>query len=149
MSAKRISCFLSSPLEIDTGPIVAQIINTKTLLVPRVGSQMEMVPIASLDGLIAGKFGIREPPSDFPSSTDIDLMIMPGLAFDTNCNRLGYGRGYYDKFLAANRNIRTIAIGYHSQLIPNVPVDDYDIRPDCVLIATDNGVLEYKNIKEL
>ena len=61
------------------------------------------------------------------------LVIMPGVAFDKNCNRIGYGKGFYDKFLMKHPNARRMALAFELQRIPLIPTDAYDIRPHCLI----------------
>lgn len=95
------------------------------------------VEIQSLsDDLVAGEFGLREPISGapFPLSM-IDLVIVPGLGFDEYGNRLGRGRGFYDRFLA-NPEFAGVACGlaYEVQVVPNLPVGPTD-RPVNLLVT--------------
>ncbi len=76
-----------------------------------------------------GAFGVPEPPADAPdvSPQDVDLAIVPGLAFDPRGHRVGYGKGYYDRLLAAMPSARTVAVGYDFQLVPEVPNLPHDV----------------------
>ena len=79
---------------------------------------------------MAGRYGILEPPAgtrEIPIS-NLDLVLVPGLAFDTAGHRLGRGAGFYDRFLA-DPNLRavTCGVGFEAQLLDNVPIDQWDI----------------------
>ena len=87
--------------------------------------------------LIEGYKGILEPDLltthekfvfDREKQNDV-LMIMPGVAFDAKRNRIGYGKGFYDKYLADKPDLRTIAVGFAMQMIPEIEAEETDIRP--------------------
>lgn len=90
--------------------------------------------IDSLDQLFCGAYSIPEPPIDALKYVDNDntLCIVPGLAFDRNGKRIGYGKGYYDRFLKDFRGI-SVGLCYSQFLIDSLPVDDYDISVDMVI----------------
>ena len=76
-----------------------------------------------------GRFGILEPDGDLANSKDLDAVVVPGVGFDTYGNRLGMGRGYYDRFLATT-NATRIGFGYPCQLVPHIPVEKHDLPMD-------------------
>ncbi len=134
--------FLSLPSEIDTSPLVLRAWqDRKRVLAPKVSwNQRRMVPleIRSLtDDLIVSSMGIREPITGIPFPVGmIDMVILPGLAFDEYGNRLGRGRGFYDRFLA-HPDFRGLACAaaFEEQLVPSVPVGPLDRRVD--MLVTD------------
>lgn len=84
--------------------------------------------------LTEGKYGILEPVSDEVLEPDEDtLIIMPGVAFSEDMGRIGYGGGYYDRYLSTYPCCKTIAVCYNFQVMPMVPMDDHDIRPDMII----------------
>lgn len=84
----------------------------------------------------AGAYNIPEPIADGPEADDeTALVLMPGLAFDPEGHRCGYGGGFYDKFLAAHPNHPTIALCYGFQMFDHLDVDAHDIPVDAVLSA--------------
>ncbi len=84
-------------------------------------------------------FGLREPLAALPEYTGpLDIVFVPGVAFDRRKNRLGYGAGFYDAFLAGEK-ARKIALAFACQLVESIPAQNHDIRMD--LIVTENGVL--------
>ncbi|MBC7325946.1 MAG: 5-formyltetrahydrofolate cyclo-ligase, partial [Moorella sp. (in: Bacteria)] len=91
-----------------------------------------------------GTWGILEPKKENlrPLAPDlIDLVIVPGVAFDRAGNRLGYGAGYYDRFLATLRpGARCIAVGFAEQIVPDVYAEPHDRRVD--MIVTDAEIIE-------
>lgn len=85
-----------------------------------------------------GMYGILEPDSvEILKPDDNTLIIMPGVAFSEDRCRIGYGGGYYDRYLAGHPNCKTIAVCYNFQIMPFIPADKHDIRPDMV-ISDDN-----------
>lgn len=104
-SAKKIFCFVSAmPGEPDTGEIIRRALaDGKTVCVPRCGKsgKMDAVEISALSELVAGAYGIPEPPREYPAEDidTIDFAVVPGLSFDEDGGRMGRGGGYYDRFL--------------------------------------------------
>ncbi|KAJ3359631.1 hypothetical protein HDU91_004862 [Kappamyces sp. JEL0680] len=151
-SAKSVSCFLSMPdSEIQTREIVREILSRgKKCFIPLCGRDtMKMVQLHDwhdYETLPKNKWQIPEPMATDgrPDAFDcgLDLVVMPGMAFDRQGNRIGYGKGYYDKFLAAlfERSEEmgwakpaTIAICLSAQRVPVVPIEDNDVKPDEIL----------------
>lgn len=103
---KTVMIYVSTPIEINTVPIIQMAFaDGKRVAVPRCipgTRKMEFYYITSLDDLEPGSFSVMEPKDDMPMLTDFDkcLMIMPGIQFDTNGYRIGYGKGYYDRYMA-------------------------------------------------
>ena len=123
----------------------------KHIAVPKVnGNDMEFYEITSIDDLEEGYYGIPEPVGGQPVNVKDIVMIMPGLAFDTSFNRIGYGGGYYDRYLKRNEenNIVKIALAYDFQVLKDeiTDIEEYDIRPD--IIITDKNIY-YNDIKIL
>ena len=117
-------------------------IKIKTLLpVIKPNNQMSFVEWQYLDPLKVNEFGILEPclasKPLFP-----DFMLVPLLAFDSNNNRLGYGKGFYDKFLEKKKNIITIGIAFSFQKYNKLPVSNLDIKLDYIL--TEEGMKKWK-----
>ncbi len=91
---------------------------------------------------ITGAYGIKEPKPGFHGTrlSQPALILMPGLMFDKNKNRIGYGGGYYDKYLAHHTEHTTIALCYHFQIVPFVlPYEEYDKIPDYII--TESGII--------
>ena len=126
--------------------IVKALADHKKVYVPRVDrKEMEFYEIHSLGGLIPGKFGILEPepekngifpaPAAIQNHTGDNLMILPGLAFDFSGNRIGYGGGYYDRYLSRYAGIRfvKIAIAFDFQLRDHIPAEEADVKVDYII----------------
>jgi len=146
--AQIVMVFLSLPGEIDTTSLVLRSWQEhKRVLAPRVSwEQRRMMPteIRSLTtDLVETAMGLREPVSGAPIPIGIiDLVIVPGLAFDSDGNRLGRGRGFYDRFLAHPEfKGATCGLACEEQYMAEVPVDSLD-RPVSMLV-TDTKVRRF------
>ena len=133
--AKCIMAYMSFGMEMDMTAIVeAAIWSGKKLVLPRVNratKTLSLHRVENMADLIAGVWGIREPRADLPTVTidAIDLVLMPGVAFDLKGNRLGYGAGFYDKLLAhADARPTRVAATFDCQLVDAVPTDAHDQR---------------------
>ena len=84
--------------------------------------------------------GILEPEEGALADGADALVIMPGVAFDRDRRRIGYGGGYYDRYLAAHPCLPTIAVAFDCQVLDEVPYDEYDIRPQ--ILVTETSVYE-------
>ncbi|MDO4648947.1 MAG: 5-formyltetrahydrofolate cyclo-ligase [Eubacteriales bacterium] len=107
----------------------------KKVCVPKVhGKEMIFYEISDMTSLKPGYFGILEP-EGVPEASwgDNALMIMPGVAFDTNLHRVGYGGGFYDRFLEVHKELRRVALGFEFQILPEVPYEDTDICPEILV----------------
>lgn len=94
------------------------------------------IEIKSLDDLSAGALGILEPTKleNRVDPEELDLVIVPGVAFDRKGHRLGFGAGYYDRFLPKLRpGVKKIAVAFEVQLVDSVPAEEHDIRMDAIL----------------
>ena len=101
---------------------------------PRVnGSNMEFYSVTDLKEFAAGAFHVMEPLGGEVICGGDALVLAPGLAFDTFGNRMGYGKGYYDKYFARYPGCRKIGVCYEMQMISKVPCGLYDIPMDAVV----------------
>lgn len=109
----------------------------KKIAVPKVyGDEMRFLYLQDLDSVEEGYAGIPEPVADGPVADDpTALVIMPGLAFDPKGNRMGYGGGFYDRFLEKEPNHPTVALCYDFQMLPELQTEEHDIPVDVVLWA--------------
>ena len=124
--------------EVRTVPILAQALaDGKQVAVPKVyGDDMKFIVLTDLTQVSRGYAGIPEPIADEPVAEDeTALVLMPGLAFDPQGHRIGYGGGFYDKFLAAEPNHPTLALCYDFQLLPELETEEFDIPVDTVIWA--------------
>ena len=147
--AEIIMVFLSLPNEVDTTPLVLHAWrDRKRVLAPKVSwEQRRMLPIEirslSDDDVAHSAMGIREPAQGMPIPVAIiDMVIVPGLGFDLHGNRIGRGRGFYDRFLA-HPDWHGIACGLalEEQVVPEVPVTEHDMQVD--MLVTDEAVRRF------
>lgn len=112
----------------------------KQVAVPKVvGKDMEFHVLTDFVQLQPGYFGIPEPVSGEIVDWEDALMIMPGVAFDKKCNRVGYGGGFYDRFLEKHPHIIRLAVGFDFQMMHEVPTEETDIVPQ--IIVTEKEIL--------
>lgn len=129
-----VLAYHSLPDEVFTHEAVKRWSKSKTILLPKVvGDDLELRIYSSDDDLKQGSYGIMEPCGKLWTDNDaIELAIIPGVAFDEKGNRLGRGKGYYDRLLP-KLSCAKIGVCYPEQLVDNVPVDEYDIGMDIVV----------------
>jgi 5-formyltetrahydrofolate cyclo-ligase len=132
--AGTVLAFVGFKGEPDTDPLFARLaLDGKRLLLPRV----EASGIVVVDGnspLVASTFGVPEPTGPAIEVSEIDLVIVPGLAFTSAGDRLGYGQGYYDRLLPTV-SAPTIGVCFEDQLVDEMPTTDHDVRVDMVVSA--------------
>lgn len=135
--AKVVLAYYSLPDELYTHDAVARWAKSKTILLPKVvGDNLTLHRYCGLESMHKGAFGIMEPATpQFCDYQSIDLVIVPGVAFDKKCNRLGRGRGYYDKLFAnlLPAKVAKVGVCYPFQIVDKVPAEDCDMQMDNVL----------------
>ena len=137
-NAKTIYGYLPYNQEVRTVPMLERALREgKRVAVPKVyGEEMRFIYLTDLSKVAKGYSGIPEPVGDGPVADDPRaLVLMPGLAFDRKGHRIGYGGGFYDKFLAREPEHPTIALCYDFQLLPELETEEFDIPVDTVLWA--------------
>ena len=137
-AAKTIYGYLPYNQEVRTVPMLEQALKDgKRVAVPKVyGEEMKFLYLDDLTKDEKGYAGIPEPIADGPVADDeTALVLMPGLAFDPQGHRIGYGGGFYDKFLAAEPNHPTLALCYEFQMLPKLDTEEHDIPVDTILWA--------------
>lgn len=141
--AKTILIYVSTPIEVDTKRIIENAwADGKRVAVPRCipdSRDMEFHYIDSFDGLSPGTFSVPEPPADSPIVTGFSgcLMIVPGMQFDMNGYRIGYGKGYYDRYMVRFTG-RAAGICYSAELKPFMYHGRYDRPVD--IVVTDKKI---------
>ena len=136
-SAATIALFASLPDEIDTTQLIEALATKTSVVLPRLlGDEMDFYTY-SANAMHSGAMGILEPDGDVPvAPQDIDVMILPGLAFTADGLRLGRGKGYYDKYMSHERyRAYTIGICHTVQLLDTLPVEPHDKRLDEVVTS--------------
>ena len=132
--ASVVALFASLPDEPQTGEIIEQLAQSKRIVLPRIeGEEMKFYDIS--EGLREGAFSIMEPIATTPvEPSEIDVMIVPGVAFTSDGARLGRGKGFYDKYLSLNGfRAYTIGVCYPCQIVENIPTEEHDRSLDRVV----------------
>lgn len=145
--ARYILSYVSFGSEVDTRELIRRAVrDQKRVYIPRIMDEkrMEFFEIQDLSSLKRNSFGILEPEPDpvrlFPYNWHLSLdraeecvVLVPGLAFDEKLHRIGYGRGYYDRFLAGFRKKMSIALAFNEQIADDVPVRETDEPVDLIV----------------
>ena len=125
--------------EVDTTDILMQALRDgKKVALPKTyGSEMRFIWVDDLTAVQKSGLGCPEPIADTPVADDPHaLVLLPGLAFDGQGGRIGYGGGFYDHFLGAEHH-PTVALCYDFQLVPKVPMEEHDLRADWVITTNE------------
>ena len=137
-NARTLYGYMSYNQEVRTLPILEQALaDGKRVAIPKCyGDEMRFIYLENLSQVEKGYCGIPEPIEDGPVADDPNaLVLMPGLAFTKEGLRMGYGGGFYDKFLAAEPDHPTLALCYDFQMLPELETEAFDIPVDTVLWA--------------
>ena len=136
-NSNTIHTYISVNNEVDTISLIKQSLeDNKRIAIPKVVGlrKMSFYYINSIDNLKRGKYNILEPRDNCEEVTlQPETIIIPGVAFDINRNRLGYGGGYYDTYLQKHKKAKKIAFAYDFQVIEKLPIDTFDIPMDRVI----------------
>ena len=137
-NAKVVMSYMDFKNEVKTDKINDFIKNSgKILVLPRVINKETMIAIEDKNQYIVSPFGNKEPDGE-EYKGNIDIIITPGVAFDRDKNRVGFGRGYYDRFFGKYPNTKKIAIAFEEQIInEGIETDKYDKKVD-ILITEEN-----------
>ena len=137
-NANTIYGYLPYNQEVRTVPMLEHALRDgKRVAVPKViGDDMKFIYMTDLSAVESGYAGIPEPIANEPEADDPKaLVLMPGLAFDPQGHRIGYGGGFYDRFLAQEPEHPTVALCYSFQMLPSLETEAFDIPVDLVLWA--------------
>ena len=142
-SAQNIGAYYSIGSEVQTKDILQEILNAgKQLALPRVvKNDLVFKKITSFSDLEQGNFSVMEPKEKCESVKNLDVIIVPAIAITRDGYRLGYGFGYFDRFLHGKK-LKTISLSYAKQIIKSFPRDDHDIKINC--IVTEDEVIRTK-----
>ena len=133
VKAEKVMLYNALPDEVQTLNFLEKWHLRKRIILPTVvGDDIIPVEYAKETTFAVGDFNILEPQNE-PYTGDFDLIIVPGVAFDRMGNRLGRGKGYYDRFLSRYLNVKRIGICFGFQLVDEVPAEPFDIRMDEVM----------------
>ncbi|HEX3036399.1 MAG TPA: 5-formyltetrahydrofolate cyclo-ligase [Thermodesulfobacteriota bacterium] len=142
-AAKTIALYYPVKNEVKTqGVFINAKESGKEIYFPRVeGGSLKFLRVCDLSELEPGKFGIPEPPRDRKKIEiqDIELVVIPGVAFDLSGRRLGYGKGYYDRAISGVARKKRIGLAYSFQLLDMVPAEIGDERVG--VVVTESGVI--------
>ena len=146
--ARVVLLYWSMADEVQTHALVNRHYRTKTVLLPCVdGDQLRLRQYTGSECLVAGEqFGIGEPTGEeWTDLSAIDLVVVPGVAFDQKGNRMGRGRGFYDRLLVALPEAYKVGIGFGFQLMKSIPADVHDVAMDCILCGEAPAVVSSHN----
>lgn len=133
VKAEKIMLYNALPDEVQTLNFLEKWHLRKTIILPTVvGDDIIPVEYAKETTFAVGDFNILEPQNE-PYTGEFDLMVVPGVAFDRKGNRLGRGKGYYDRFLSQHLEVKRIGLCFDFQLVDEVPAEPFDIRMDEVI----------------
>lgn len=133
--ANCIYAYSSFGSEVMTKPLIQRsLLEGKRVALPKViGNEIEFFYVTSENDLERSSFGILEPKDCEKAEETSALLIMPGVAFDMENNRVGYGAGYYDRYLHKPNKHYKIALAYNFQIFDSIYHDEHDVKPDLVL----------------
>lgn len=142
INASTVMVYSNYKNEVATSGIIDECLkkNKKVVLPKVIKESRDIIPciVGGFHELIPGVYGILEPDgSNIIEKNNIDLIIVPGVAFDMNGNRIGHGAGYYDKFLNNYNGIKA-GICYNFQIVENASPDEFDVRMDYLI--TERGI---------
>jgi 5-formyltetrahydrofolate cyclo-ligase len=135
---KVVHSYLPIKGEIDVTPFLKWLLEKRIKVVcPKVlpKRQLESIELLHFDDFDMGPFNTIHPSGNVVYSGSIDMVVLPGLAFDKKLNRLGYGGGYYDRFLAKNIETIKAAVLYPFQLVDKIPTEEHDIKMDRLIVS--------------
>lgn len=138
LKPKVVHTFIPMGSEVDIMPAIAKMLQQEiTVVVSRTleNRKLEHLVLTDADNLEDGKFGTRHPANAPVFNGNYNLILVPGLAFDLNANRLGYGAGYYDTFLKDNPDAFKAGVCYPFQLHQSIPVEEHDVVLDQIIVG--------------
>ncbi len=135
LEAAEVYCYIDFRNEVKTRDFIEQCWKSnKKVAVPKIeDEQMKFYYISSWDDVAAGFCGIYEPHTNHLAEESSACIVMPGAVFDQKLNRIGYGGGYYDKYLQNHPNCQTIALAFALQIEEQIPCEMHDVRPQIII----------------
>lgn len=136
-------CFISYASEVHTHALIDQFLSHQvTVAVPQIikNRDMKAIRFSGWDRLEKDRMGILSPLEETQPLSSFDITVTPGLGFSSLGRRIGYGRGYYDRWFEQNNGGVKIGLAYEVQLREDIPVDKYDINID--IIVTENRIIK-------
>jgi 5-formyltetrahydrofolate cyclo-ligase len=142
---ETVMAYTSKELEVNTVPIIQNLLDRHNpVIVPIIVKEdvsLRLSYLRDFAALVPSTFGVPEPiGSEIPArGEDVDTIILPMLGFDRTGGRIGYGAGYYDRFLEKNPSLKKIGIAFACQEMDHLPLDDTDVRMDHII--TEDGIV--------
>ena len=131
--AQNVGFYIPRGSEADIWPVIEAAIKAgKAACAPVTDHKITFYPFKSRSGLVPGKYGIPEPKTQNSKPAEPELVLVPGIAFGLCMHRLGYGKGYYDRYLARSFAYR-IGVCYDFQVVEKLPVHEDDQRMDDIV----------------
>lgn len=138
--AKTILFYISYDNEVYTHEMIKESLKIKKqVVVPKIDMDNHMILCSSLtqwDDLLIGAYNILEPRqeclNEVPPET-IDLIVIPGIAFDEHGNRIGHGTGYYDRLLKKKNNAHRLGLAFEVQIVENIPTESHDVKVEKIV----------------
>ena len=149
LSARSVFTYISWQSEVATHALIDSLESQgKSIFVPRTEYDgiMSAVPFPGWDELVAGNWGIPTPRTPARSTRQADVILVPGLAFTEAGTRLGYGAGYYDRWLSAHSYGVAIGLSFESQVTTDLPTWGGDVAVD--LLVTERRIVDCRSIRE-
>lgn len=148
MLAEKILMYHSLPDELPTRRFLAKWKERKHFYLPRVnGVNLDILPYDE-SKLELGSFHIEEPSgNDSVDAADIEMVVVPAVAYDARGNRLGRGKGFYDRFLASTPAVK-VGVGYDFQLLDEIPAEPHDVPMDIVITQKSTIILKTPEIRK-
>lgn len=137
--SSNIACYHALRGEVQTEELLQRWYREKQILLPVVeGDDLKFFLYEGEESVCRSSFGILEPRAGCSTidEREIDLVIVPGVAFDRQKNRMGRGRGFYDRFLS-NLDVPFIGIGFDFQIYDNIPTDSFDKKMDMIITESE------------
>ncbi|MFH0838544.1 MAG: 5-formyltetrahydrofolate cyclo-ligase [Patescibacteria group bacterium] len=148
LSAERVLCYYSVGGEVETAGFIGKWIKRKKILLPSLSDDSSFIalPATSVDELESNRFGIPEPPRSGSDDYKPGLIIVPGVAFDRKGNRIGMGKGYYDRYLAGQKRVLKVALAFSEQILARVPKEPYDEAVDWII--TEDEIIRCRSLPD-
>ena len=143
--AKSIFCYISYLSEVETSSLIKLFLEQDlALAVPKIIGKSEMIaaPLTYLSDLEPDKMGILTPKSNQAAPGPFDIAITPGVGFTETGNRLGYGRGYYDRWFSNNKVKTKIGIAFEAQVVEELPIEETDMPLD--ILITEERIIDLR-----
>jgi 5-formyltetrahydrofolate cyclo-ligase len=139
INSQNIACYFPIGSEVDTRDIMLNILEeSKNLLLPKIiNDNIEFYIVPNLEALEKGSFEIMEPKDSCHRAEKIDCILIPTIGVSKSGVRLGYGKGYYDRFLSST-DATKISLTYSKQIVKSIPSDSHDIKIDWIVTEDEN-----------